>query len=39
VRTHQQILKMKSWKAAVAIASLGDVTIDIKVSDACAILI
>jgi len=39
VRTLQQIPKMKSWKVAEAIASLGDVTIDTKVSAACAILI
>jgi hypothetical protein len=39
VRTLQQIPKMKSWKVAEAIASLGDVTIDTKVSAACAIVI
>jgi len=37
VRTLQQTPKMKSWKVAEAIASLGDVTIDTKVSAACAI--
>lgn len=39
MRTLQQIPKMRSWKVAEAIASLGDVTIDTKVSAACAILI
>jgi len=39
VRTLQQIPKMKSWKVAEAIALLGDVTTDTKVSAACAILI
>lgn len=39
MRTLQQIPKMKSWKVAEAIASLGDVTIDTKVSAACTILI